>query len=142
MRHAFGMALALTIAAALLAPAARAQAPNIPFNQPLTFSYRDVDGQGQLTVQDAGPDAATGGRQILVSLLQNGVRYNGSGITLQLEQNMPFTTLISFTLVSPRGTSYFFRGKTTSGITLSGQGSYNRVGSTQNPSTWSIVLGG
>jgi hypothetical protein len=143
MRHSSRLALALTLATAVrLTLAAQAHTPIVPVDPPITFSYRDADGAGRLTVQDMGADPATGGRQIQVSLLQNGVRYNGSGITFQLEPTMPFTTLITFTLVSPRGTSYFFRGKTTSGITLSGQGTFNRAGTTQNPSAWSIVLGG
>jgi hypothetical protein len=143
MRNTCSWVLVLALGAvAVLGPVTRSQAAVAPADPPLTFTYQDAQGKGTMTVQDAGPDAATGGRQIRVSLLQNGVRYNGSGITYALEQSMPFTTLITFTLVSPRGVSYFFRGKTTSGITLSGQGTYNQVGSTTNPAPWSIVLGG
>jgi hypothetical protein len=130
------LALALVLATgALVAPAARAQ------NTPLVFTYRDADGAGRLTMLDVGPDAATGGRQIKVSIEQNGNRFDGSGISFQLEQNMPFTTLVTFA-VTGGGVSYFFSGKTISGITLSGQGTYHRVGFPENSNQWSIVLGG
>jgi hypothetical protein len=136
MFHRLRLALALVVATvAFVAPAARAQ------NTPLVFTYRDADGTGRLTMLDVGPDAATGGRQIKVSIEQNGNRFDGSGISYQLEQNMPFTTLVAFT-VTGGGASYFFSGKTISGITLSGQGTYHRVGFPENSNQWSIVLGG
>jgi hypothetical protein len=141
MRYARFRALALTLAAlALLAPALPVVAQTI--EQPLVVTYRDGDGQGRMTIQDLGPDAATGGRQIRVQLVQNGVTYAGSGITYQLEQNMPFKTLITFTLVAPSGRSYFFQGTTASGITFSGQGTYHRVNFPGTKFEWSIVLGG
>jgi hypothetical protein len=95
-----------------------------------------------MTIQDLGPDPATGGRQIRVQLQQNGVTYSGSGYTFQLEANMPQTTLISFTLVAPSGSSFVFQGKTTSGITLSGQGVYYRPRTPDQKATWNFVLGG
>jgi hypothetical protein len=122
------------VAFSLLAPAVYAQATS--------FRYLDDDGQGRMSVQDVGSDAATGGRAIKVSITQNGVVYNGSGVTLQLEDEMPFTTLITFTVVAPSGRSFFFQGKTTSGITLSGQGTYHRVGFPESKFGWNIVLGG
>jgi hypothetical protein len=122
-------------------------APVIPVaaqtgNAPLVVAYRDGDGAGRMTIQDLGTDAATGGRQIRVQLIQNGATYTGSGLTYQLEESMPFKTLITFTLVSPAGRSYFFQGTTISGITFSGQGTYHRVGSPQLKYAWNFVLGG
>lgn len=113
-------------------------------NQPPTlFTYRDADGPGTLSLTDLGPDSATGGRQIKVSLTQNGVTYSGSGFTLPLETRLPFKTLISFALVSARtGISYHFQGTTISGITLSGSGTYHRPGVPERADSWSIVLGG
>lgn len=141
MRYARYRALALALAAlALLAPVAPAAAQTT--DAPLVVAYRDGDGSGRMTIQDLGPDAATGGRQLRVQLVQNGVTYSGSGITYQLEETMPFKTLITFTLISPGGRSYFFQGTTISGITFSGQGTYHRVGFPQQSFAWSFVLGG
>jgi hypothetical protein len=78
-----------------------------------------------------------------VNLTQNNLSYYGSGITLQLDPNMPFRTLISFTLVSSRtGISYHFQGTMISGITLSGSGTYHRAGTPERKAKWNIVLGG
>src|SRR5947209_16417288 len=133
----------LVLAAAVLAlaaPTKPAQAsPNLPSVQPTTFTYRDADGVGRLDLFDLGPDDATGGRQIKVSLSQNGVAYAGSGITLPLDTHLPLPTLIAFALVSPGGASFFFQGKTISGITLSGQGTYHPTGSPESSAAWSIV---
>jgi hypothetical protein len=92
-------------------------------------------------VLDLRADQATGGRQIRVTLSQNGVQSVGSGIMLQLEPKMPFPTLIAFSLTNRRGQAYFFHGKTISGITLSGQGLYHPLRSPERRSAWSIVLG-
>lgn len=132
--------LVLTLAAlALVAPVLPVSAQSGPTR---VVAYRDGDGSGRMTIRDLGADAATGGRQITVQLVQDGVTYSGSGITYQLEQNMPMRTLITFTLVSPRGRSYFFQGTTASGITFSGQGTYHRVGFPGNKFEWNFVLGG
>jgi Prealbumin-like fold domain len=145
MRHTIRLALA-AVMLALTAPAGRAQGqPNLPSVAPVpptTFTYRDADGPGRLDLFDLGPDDATGGRRIKISLTQNGVNYIGSGITLPLDTRLPLPTLIAFSLVSPGGPSYFFQGKTISGITLSGQGTYHQTGFPENSATWSIVLGG
>src|SRR5437870_1112934 len=116
VRALLAMAVAVV---ALKGPAALAQIP------PTVFHYHDSDGDGIFSLLDLGPDSATGGHQIKVSLSQNGVTYQGSGITLQLDPQPPTPTLISFALVSPQGISYQFQGKLISGITLSGQGTYN-----------------
>jgi hypothetical protein len=137
MRFARFRAVVLAFAAlALVAPVLPASA------QSTVVTYRDGDGPGKMTIQDLGTDAATGGHQIQVQLVQNGTTYSGSGLTYQLEQNMPFKTLITFTLVSPNGRSYFFQGTTISGITFSGQGTYHRVGFPQQKYNWNFVLGG
>ncbi len=132
-RLALAMVLAL---AATVTPAAQAQ------TQPTLFHYHDADGDGSLSLLDLGPDPATGWHQMKVSLSQNGVTYLGSGITLQLSTQLPIPTLISFSLVSPQGASYQFQGKLISGITLSGQGTYNLTVVPERKASWSIVLGG
>jgi hypothetical protein len=123
----------------LLGPAVRAQ--NEIMARPLVFTYRDAHGPGRLTVLDLSADPATGGRQIRVTLNQNGVQSVGSGIMLRLEPQMPLTTLITFSLTNRRGQAYFFHGKTISGITLSGQGLYHPLQAPERRSEWSIVLG-
>jgi hypothetical protein len=134
--------LAVGLIAALLSlapPAVLAQ----PTNPPTTFTYHDAQGDGRFSLYDAGVDEVTGGRQIKVSLTQNNLSYYGSGFTLPLQTNMPFKTLISFTMVSFRtGISFHFEGNTISGITFSGQGTYHRAGVPEQKATWSIVLGG
>jgi hypothetical protein len=141
MRTILRLALA-AVALSFFVPAVRAQGGGTPALHEIRFTYRDGDGQGRLSLLDLGPDAATGGRSIKVRIEQNGVTYNGSGVTLQLEETMPFTTLITFTVVAPSGRSYFFQGKTTSGITLSGQGTWHRVGFPESKFPWNSVLGG
>jgi hypothetical protein len=137
MRSAYRLLLVLAAAfAALPLPVARAgEAP------PLLFTYHDSGGQGVLAIQDAGPDEATGGQQIKVTLTKGGVRHTGSGVTLQLEQGPPYTTLITFSLTRWRGLNYFFQGKMISGITLSGSGTYHITGYPEKSAKWSIVLG-
>jgi hypothetical protein len=140
MRYVFLVTLALAVAAvSLTAPEAPAREAA---EQPLTFSYRDANGTGVLTVLDVGEAREFGGRQIKVRLTQNGARYEGSGITLQLEQQMPFKTLIAFSLASRRGAGRFYQGTTISGITVSGEGTFHPTGSPERKTEWSIVLGG
>jgi hypothetical protein len=128
---------------AFVGPAVRAQSqPNIPAAPPTTFTYQDAEGPGRLDLFDLGPDDATGGRQIKINLSQNGIAYTGSGITLPLQATSPFTTLITFALVSPGGMTYSFQGKLISGITLSGQGTYQQTGHPETRAAWSIVLAG
>jgi hypothetical protein len=131
--------LMLAAIVTLLAPAVRAQQEITA--RPLVFTYRDAHGPGRLTVLDLSADPATGGRQIRVTLNQNGVQSVGPGIMLRLEPQMPLTTLITFSLTNRRGQAYFFHGKTISGITLSGQGLYHPLQDPERRSEWSIVLG-
>src|SRR5260370_14506394 len=111
MRHPVRLALAMAMLT-FLAPALRAQGqPNLPSGVPESFTYRDAEGPGRLDLFDLGPDDATGGRRIKINLSQNAVGYSGAGITLPLQSTPPFTTLITFALLSPGGVSYFFQGK-------------------------------
>lgn len=142
MRYAVRLALGLGMLALLTPRLHAVEQPAVPSTTPTTFTYRDADGVGRLDVLDLGPDAATGGRQIKVSLVQNGTSFSGSGITLPLDTHSPFPTLIAFALIGPNGASYFFQGKTISGITLSGQGTYHPTTAPENNTEWSIVLGG
>src|SRR5690349_13050065 len=84
-----------TMLLSLVMPALQAQTPA----PPTSFTYHDAQGDGRFLLYDVGPDDVTGGRQIKVSLTQNGLSYYGSGFTLPLQTTMPYKTLISFTLV-------------------------------------------
>src|SRR5438067_13685248 len=127
-RHCPGRAFVLVgwfmFLVALAAPALRAQeianTPPLPLNQSVTFRYTDADGMGTITLTDLGPDSATGGDQLLVNILQKGVRYSGSGISLKISDNRPDTYLVTFDLLSPGGTSYFFQGKMGLGVEFQG----------------------
>jgi hypothetical protein len=138
MRTFIRWGLALLLVAALTPQVVAAPASS----QSLNFSYHDGDGNGRLFLTDVGADQATGGRQIKVTIVQNGVTYRGSGISLKLSDQMPFPTLLTFGLVSPGGLSYFFQGTMISGITVSANGTYHRIGVPEQKANWSIVLAG
>jgi hypothetical protein len=133
MRHVRCSTAALTLAAVALATtAARAQVT--------TYTYRDDDGSGRLTVRDVGAAAGVeGGRQVQVVLEQGGRRHEGAGIRYQIQQGPPATTLLVFSLASPART-YFFQGMTRVGIVpgADGQGVYYRAGSPQQKYEWSV----
>jgi hypothetical protein len=93
-----------------------------------------------LSLQEIGPDEATGGRQITVVLTQNGYCYSGSGVMVPLDQTPPYRTLITFSLAKLRSPSLVFEGELISGITLSGQGTYHRDGRPEKTVGWSILL--
>src|SRR5438094_6564806 len=93
LRSLRGSALAVSLTiSALVVPGAFAQQPTtlqpatpqppfLPLNQPTVFGYADAQGTGTLTLTDIGPDPATGGREFKVSILKNGVKADGSGLT-------------------------------------------------------------
>jgi hypothetical protein len=142
MRYPFLRALALVAGlVTALAPAARAQ-DSSKGAPPLTFSYYDPEATGRLYLFDLGPDAATGGHSISVMLIRGRNYYIGSGFTYQLEETMPFKTLIAFTVQGGNGVSLAYRGTTISGITLSGSGTFSRPQFPDKKLDWSIVLGG
>jgi hypothetical protein len=107
----------------------------------LFFTYQSAQGPGVLSLEDVGPGAATGSRQIWVTLTQNGYCSSGPGTTRPLEQTAPYRTLITFTLAKLHGPSYVYQGTLISGITLSGQGTYHRDGKPEKSVGWSVVLG-
>jgi len=141
MRHPFLRVLVLAAGlVTALAPGARADdtSKGAP---PLTFSYHDPEATGRLYLFDLGPDVATGGQAISVVLIRGKNYYAGSGFTYQLEETMPFKTLIAFT-VQGGGVTLAYRGTTISGITLSGSGTFSRPQTPEKKLEWSIVLGG
>jgi hypothetical protein len=136
--------LALTaVTFALTLSSARGQqlpsGPVFPVNQPVTFRYSDAEGFGRITLTDLGPDTATGGDLMQVRIEQNGVRYDGSGIALIVSAERPFTTLITFTVVSPGGLSYFFHGRMGLGVEFQGKGTYHSVTDPSHQFDWGFL---
>jgi hypothetical protein len=136
MQHAARLALTL-VAVACFGRIAGAQGVNIPPPGAVTYTYNDADGTGRLTVTREGPDSVTSAQIISVTLVQNGVRYQGSGVTYPLSRNSP-TNLIAFVLVGPDGRSYFYQANEYTGLRFRAQGTYFPVTFASNVSQWSI----
>jgi hypothetical protein len=140
MRYALRPALAGIVAlSAMIAPAAQAQTAVPP---PTHYNYRDAQGPGVMTIQNLGFDRALGGNTIQVTLVQNRIRYSGSGLAFPLEGVQPPTTILAFTLLNPSGRAFFFNAREISGITVSADGTYHRVGHPERKFPWNIVIGG
>lgn len=138
MRRAYAVAVVLGLVTTIGGLAVHAQDPPAPDS--ITFKYADDEGPGRLTITYVG-EAEGGVSRIRVELVQGDLRLLGSGIALAIEGSRPLTTRFAFAVSGPPGT-FFFQGETTSGITLSGQGTYHRLGSPEQERTWSIVIGG
>jgi hypothetical protein len=123
MRYAVRLALAGIVALSAIALPAQAQTGN----PPTLYTYRDSDGTGVMSIQDLGPDKSTGGNTIKVTLTQNRIRYTGSGL--------------AFTLLNPSGRSFYFSAREISGITVSADGTYHRVGFPERKYEWHILIG-
>ena len=135
--------LSTSIALAGVPPTRAIEPPDDPpgIRASLTFRYQDDDGPGRLIVTDV-PDAAEGEPvPIRVSLTQRGIRHDGSGVLIVLSRAAPRPRIYAFAIATPQA-SYFFQGRTTSGITVGGGGTYHPIGSPERPRRWSIVLGG
>src|SRR5215472_4120097 len=124
MKRSLSLAAALIGMMSLLATSrvqAQSPVPNIPapgpstvfpVNQPVTYRYTDAQGAGSITFTDLGLDQTTAFDVLRVNISQNGVSYNGSGITTVIPgAPRPLTDLVTFTIVSPAGLAYFYQGK-------------------------------
>jgi hypothetical protein len=141
MRYAFLRALALAAGVVpLLVPAARAQ--DKPGPPPTIFSYHDTQTTGRLHLFDRGADAATGGRSINVLLWRGNTLYTGSGFMYQIDPEMPFSTLMAFTVQNTNGVTLCYQGTMISGITVSANGTFHRPRSPESKLEWGIVIGG
>jgi hypothetical protein len=147
MHAAKRLSLALTVAlSALVVPGVRAQQPAIPqpsplpLNQPVTYGYTDAQGPGSITLTDVGADPATGGRQLRVSIVKGGVQANGSGLTYLLTDLPPaLNNLITFSVVVPNGTPYFYQGKMGLNGVFQGQGTFHLVSDPTQSASWSMI---
>jgi hypothetical protein len=140
--HVLALSLVLT---ALVPLAAQAQGDprfgGIPmFSQP--FQYSDPEGPGTLTITPFS-DASTrlSYQQIRVTLDQNGRHYVGAGVYHAFSDdgaNLPPFTLVSFTLESASGRSYFFQGRIAPVNGYSGEGTYFPIDAPQTTISWRI----
>ena len=148
MQPATRLSWALVLAmSTLVAPAVRAQQPAIPQpsplppNQPVTYRYSDAQGFGSITLADLGADTGTGGHILRVNITQIGVSYNGSGLTYPLPaEPRPLNNLITFTVLDPAGTAYFFQGKMGLGVEFQGNGTYHPVSDPTQSATWGLLF--
>jgi hypothetical protein len=146
-RYALALSLAL---GALVVPSVFAQQPTIvqpatpqppflPLNQPSVFGYADAQGTGTLTLTDIGPDPATGGREFKVSILKNGVKADGSGLTYLLNEPTPASNnLFTFTVVAPNGVPLFYQVKMGGTAQFQGQGTFHTVADPTQIAVWSL----
>jgi hypothetical protein len=153
MHRSFLPAVALIATLGLVAaPHVQAQSanPNIPIpgqstifpvNQPVTFRYTDTQGAGSITFVDLGLDQVTGFDLLQVTIAQNGLTYNGSGIATVIPgAAQPLTDLVSFTVVSPSGVAYFFEGKMGLGVEFQGSGTYHPVSAPNQLASWGLLF--
>jgi hypothetical protein len=140
--HALALGLALT---ALVPIAAQAQVDprfgGIPmFSQP--FQYSDREGPGTLTITPLS-DASTrlSYQPIRVTLDQSGRHYVGAGAYHAFSDDgadLPPFALVSFTLESASGRSYFFQGRIAPVNGYTGEGTYYPIDAPQAAVTWRI----
>lgn len=141
-------AIALIAAISMVAPLralAQGTVPTpstvFPVNQPVTFRYTDAQGMGSITFTDLGPDSTTGFDLLRVNITQNGVSYNGSGITTPIPgADRPLNNLVTFTIVSPSGIAYFYQGKMGLGVEFQGSGTYFPVSDPTQVANWGLLF--
>jgi len=132
----------LAVAAMMVAaPAARAQVSFLPPNQPATFRYSDPDGLGTITLTNTGTDTATGGVQIRVGIVQNGVQYNGSGLVYPLAGvPQPNNNLITFSVQAATGQTWFYQGFIGLGVELQATGTFHPLNDTTQVKNWGLLF--
>ena len=105
--------------------------PSTPLN------YRDNDGEGSAVITSVGPDSASGGVRIAVTITQNGRTFQGQGFARQLAG--PPNFVIAFWLPDGAGDAYVFTGTLIRGFAgWSGQGRYERVSNPSAGDQWTI----
>jgi len=140
--------LALFLALSTLTiPRVQAQQPAIPQpsplppNQPVTYRYSDNDGFGSITLTDIGVDPGTGGHELRVTIIQNNVRFDGSGLTYPLpNEPRPLNNLITFTAQAQGGVPFFFQGKMGLGVEFQGSGTFHPVSDPTQSQPWGLLF--
>jgi hypothetical protein len=148
MHRVTRLPLALFLALSTLAvPRVQAQQPAIPqpsplpANQPVTYRYTDNDGFGSITLTDIGVDPGTGGHVLRVSIVQNGARFDGSGLTYPLvSEPRPLNNLITFTVQAQGGVPFFFQGKMGLGVEFLGSGTFHPVSDPTQSQPWGLLF--
>ena len=142
-RRLGGLALALALTLALGLGAARAHAqpsPQLAGGFPaLTLTYTDAQGPGAVTITPHGPDEATGGTAITVTIAQSGGVYAGAGFVRQVDAR---GYLIAFTVTGENGDSYFLSGtlsRDDEGVRWRGRGRWSAVGAPAVSDGWHMA---
>ena len=109
------LALALTLAVGFGIPGVGAQPmgpqllppPGVPSLPAVTLTYTDAQGPGTVTMVPQGPDPASGGTAIAVTLVQNGYQYSGRGFVRPGELG---GFVLDVTITGTYGDSYHLSG--------------------------------
>ena len=138
-----GLLAALTLTVALGRGAARADAqpsPQLVAGFPaLSLSYDDPQGPGAATITPQGPDEATGGTAIAVTIAQAGGTFTGAGFVRQVDAR---GYIIAFTVSGEYGDSYFLSGTLTrgdDGVRWRGHGRYRAVWNSGLTGEWHMA---
>ena len=136
-----GLLAAFAFAAALGLGASRAQAQPSPQLGPgfpaLSLSYSDAQGPGSARITLQGPDAATGGTAIAVTISQASGTYSGAGFVRQVDVRS-FVT--AFSVTGEQGDSYFLAGTLTrANEGWHGQGRWSAVGNAAVSDAWHMA---
>ncbi len=108
-----GLVAALALTAALTLGASRADAQPAPQLAPglgvpaLSLTYTDAQGPGTMRITPQGPDPASGGTAIAVTLTQNGLTYTGGGFVRPGELG---GYILDVTITGRYGESYHLSG--------------------------------
>lgn len=103
----------------------------------MTLNYRDNDGEGSVVITNQGPDTASGGVRIGVTIMQNGRTFQGQGFARQLAG--PPNFVISFWLPDGAGDALVFTGTLVRGFAgWSGQGRYERISNPAAGDQWTM----
>ncbi len=133
--------LALTLTLGLSTARAHGQpgpAPAADFPL-LSLSYSDPQGPGSASLVPQGPDEATGGTALIVSIAQSGGVYSGAGLVRQVGER---DYIFAAALRDSSGRSYFFTGTLSSdeaGVRWRGRGRYQEVGLPDVSGEWHMA---
>ena len=105
----------------------------------LSLSYDDAQGPGAATITPQGPDEATGGTAITLTIAQSGGQYTGAGFVRQVDAR---GYLIAAGLSGAHGDSYFLSGtlaRDDAGVRWRGRGRWWAVGNPAVTGEWRMA---
>ena len=134
-------ALALVFAAGFGASRADAQtSPQLlPGFPALSLSYADAQGPGQATIAPHGPDAATGGTAITLTVSQHTGTFSGPGFVRPLDAR---GFVLAAAITGEQGDSYFMAGtlaRGDDGASWRGRGRWSAVGNPAVFGEWQMA---